>query len=440
MAHLNDKAIRLLPIPLKGRTEHADGKIPGLALWVSSRGTKTFYFKYRLKGAIRRITIGHFPDMPLAEARSRAHQAIVLVRGGQDPARSPAVALKAASEVPRPALIPADITLTNALNDYEELYCNVENKPSTAKEKMRVLRRVFLAAVPDLYLRQVVKADILAVIDPLVKQGKVSAAIHAHANISAFFSWCDSRDMLTVNPCSKLNPPAKKAKREHVLTDEQLGAIWHAAKLEGYPFGTIVQLLMLSLQRRNEVTGMLHSELDYHEIVWAIPRERTKNGVPQHLPMTPRFKAILASLNLTNPTYVFPSRKNPAQAFTGWSQAKRRLDQTVGFRDWTLHDLRRSGASNMAKLKVQPHVIEKILNHVSETFDGVAGIYNQYRYRDEMREALRLWAARLKIITKRHKPDLHLRPNSWQHRIKRPLDTRLKTLAYQRARRAARGA
>lgn len=431
MAHLNDKTIRTLPLPASGRNQYADGKVPGLSLWVTCRGNKTFYFKYRFNKAIRRLTIGHFPDMPLAEARSKAHTAIGLLKAGKDPALSPEVVAKA-TQIPTPvdATTSPDtiaISFSAALDQFQSLYCTVNNRDSTASETMRVLRHSFLTAMPDHLLKQISKPDITGIIDAIVARGKKSAANHAHSNICTFFNWCESRGMVDVNPCYKLKPPAKKRKRDKVLTDQQLSAVWHAANIEGYPFGPIVQLLMLSLQRRGEVSGLLKPEIDDHAAIWAIPGDRTKNGVPQFLPMTPRFRAILASCQRSNGPCIFPSRKDPQKSFTGWSKAKKKLDQTAGFKDWTLHDLRRTGASNMAKLKVPPHIIEKILNHVSETFDGVAGIYNQYEYREEMRDALDIWAAHLKKIVKRHRPNLTPRPDAWQHRIRRPLAVRLAT-------------
>jgi len=60
--------------------------------------------------------------------------------------------------------------------------------------------------------------------------------------------------------------------------------------------------------------------------------------------------------------------------------------------DWRVHDIRRTVATRMADLGVQPHVIEAVLNHQSGHRAGVAGIYNRSRYEREVRAALALWA------------------------------------------------
>ena len=97
--------------------------------------------------------------------------------------------------------------------------------------------------------------------------------------------------------------------------------------------------------------------------------------------------------------------------FSGWSDCKARLDQALlaarrkhsrkakAMPDWRLHDLRRTCATGMAELGVQPHIIEAVLNHVSGHKGGVAGIYNRAKYADEMRTALQRWADYLDKIT-----------------------------------------
>lgn len=110
------------------------------------------------------------------------------------------------------------------------------------------------------------------------------------------------------------------------------------------------------------------------------------------MPLSPHVVAVIASLPQLHETRVFPARGNDEAAFCGFSKMKRRLDALSGVTDWTLHDLRRTAATGMARLGVAPHVVERVLNHVSGTFGGVAGIYNRFEYQSEMRAALELWA------------------------------------------------
>ena len=83
----------------------------------------------------------------------------------------------------------------------------------------------------------------------------------------------------------------------------------------------------------------------------------------------------------------------------GWSTTKKRLDAAMGsVPAWVIHDLRRSAATGMAEISIQPHIIEAILNHVSGHKAGVAGVYNRAAYAAEKREALEKWAAHIQSI------------------------------------------
>jgi integrase len=94
-------------------------------------------------------------------------------------------------------------------------------------------------------------------------------------------------------------------------------------------------------------------------------------------------------------------------AISGFGRLKDRLDAAFGpdAEDWRIHDLRRTVATNMAMLRVQPQVIEAVLNHKSGIVSGVAAIYNRHAYQDEKREALEAWANRVReIVTAASKP------------------------------------
>ena len=84
--------------------------------------------------------------------------------------------------------------------------------------------------------------------------------------------------------------------------------------------------------------------------------------------------------------------------FNGWSKSKHQLGEVSQTSNWTLHDLRRTFATRLAEMGVAPHVIERILNHVSGQISGVAAVYNRAKYFKEMEEAVTLWESRLKSI------------------------------------------
>lgn len=391
-AQLNDIFVRNLPVPDSGQVQYADGKLPGFGVRVGASGVKVFYLNYRINGRSRRMALGRYPFTSLAKARADAHTAIGQIADGIDPQG----AVISSTSGP----VSDALTFAQALDQFVDLYCAHHNRASTAAETERILRSAFLDPWSKRGIGAISRSDVLTILDAIVARGKPSAAIHAYAAIRKFFGWAVERGLIETSPCLNLKPPAKKRSRERVLADAEINKLWKASQAEGYPFGAIFQLLLLTAQRRGEVVGMRWSEIDLKAGLWTIPGTRTKNGKAHTVPLTPRVRAILKTMPRFESEFVFPARGKPEQAYSGYSKGKRALDAEAKLHDWTLHDLRRTAATGMARLGVAPHVVEKILNHSTGTFAGVAGVYNRFEYRKEMREALALWAAHIKKLLK----------------------------------------
>jgi integrase len=217
--------------------------------------------------------------------------------------------------------------------------------------------------------------------------------------IRLFFNWCVDRGLIDVNPCARLKMPAKKVSRDRVLSDAEILRIWNAARSIGYPFGTIAQLLLLTAQRRKEVTTLRWSDLNLEAAQWSIPGELTKNGIAHVVPLVPEVIDILKHVPRIDDAFIFPSRSGRGRTFSGFSRSKERLAALACVEEFTLHDLRRTTATRLAGLGVAPHVIERLLNHVTGVLGGVAGVYNRFKYRDEVREALALWTAYVQLCS-----------------------------------------
>ena len=123
-----------------------------------------------------------------------------------------------------------------------------------------------------------------------------------------------------------------------------------------------------------------------------MPRGRVKNDSGHEVPLSAQtLKVIAAVPRIHGQQLLFSS--NGTTAVSGFSDAKKGLNEGAGFEDWTLHDLRRTMASGMARLGVNLPVIEKILNHSSGSFRGVVGVYQRHSFADEKRAALDMWGA-----------------------------------------------
>jgi integrase len=198
--------------------------------------------------------------------------------------------------------------------------------------------------------------------------------------------WAIKEGVAGVNPTMGTNK-SQEGVRDRVLDASELRSIWGALP-EG-DYGTIIKLLMLTGQRLTEIGDLRWSEIDFDKDVIRLPRERVKNKRPHEIPMSAMVHRLLkAQQKREGRDFVFGYG---SRGFSGWSIAKGTLDRNTKIAPWRLHDLRRSAATHMAGLGVQPHIIEQILNHQSGHKRGVAGIYNHSTYPSEVRRALDLW-------------------------------------------------
>ena len=382
---LTDKTLRSLKIKNSKRTYVWDSKLKGFGVRLEPSGKKSFVLKYRFKGHQRMVTLAQYPGLSLAEARSRAHAILGRAHEGIDPNQTD--------------LLPSKVgTFADILDTYIEKHCATATRENTRKEVERTLRKEFLPGWRHRDITEIRKPDVITVIDAILDRGHPSTANHAFANINHLFNWEVSRGVIALSPCHGLLTPAPKKSRERVLSDTELATVWQAVKETPYPFGTIVQLLILTGQRRGEVTGMRWDHVDLTDAVWTLPPECTKNKREHLVPLSPDAIAIFERTPRVSETLVFSARSSKTKTFSGFSKSKRRLDEQCGLTPWTLHDLRRTVATGLARLDVNPHVIERALNHVSGSFAGVAGTYNRYSYFNETRDALNLWAEHVESL------------------------------------------
>lgn len=387
-----DLMLRKLAPDKARRIEVWDGKTPGFGLRVSPMGTKTFILVYRHRGRPRRLTLGRYPYLSLADAREKAEDALRHVNSGIDPALA-----DHAEDDP-------SFRFDAVVDRFVARHCRVHNKPSTARETERLLKKHFVGSWGQRDIRDVRQSHIEHVLDALVAADKPSEANHALGVIKTLFQWCVDRTMLEASPALNIKKPAKSRSRARVLSPDELRRLWAVCEAEGYPFGTMTKILLLTGQRRGEVALMEWAHLDMDRATWTIPAELSKNGREHQLPLSPQALRLINAVPRTHSMFLFPARGNERSVFSGFTRAKLRLDRNSGITGWTLHDLRRTAATYLAKLDVAPHVIERVLNHVSGSFAGVAGVYNRHPYQREMRDALDRWAEHLLEIAVPAKP------------------------------------
>lgn len=198
--------------------------------------------------------------------------------------------------------------------------------------------------------------------------------------------------------------PSSEQARDRVLSDDEIRTVWRALESIGWPFGEIGKLLLLTGARRDEIATGTWSEIDLERELWTIPGSRTKNREAHGIPLSDAAVDILKGLPHidSKPGYVFTT--NGRTPVSGFSKAKDAIDAAIreggdeAYPHWTIHDLRRTVATNLQKLGVRLEVTEAILNHVSGSRAGIVGVYQRHAWTDEKRAALAAWARRLDAI------------------------------------------
>jgi integrase len=405
---LTDLFVERVKPPAHGRVEYFDAAFGGLALRVTEGGHKSWSLHYRFGGRLRRLTIGDARWIKPAQARREAAAALERVRQGVDPS----------VEKRLRRLVPAPGTDTFAimLEDYLSRYALVNTAAATYKETKRSLARDVLPEWGNLPVSTITRAHAISLIDAIAANG---AKVHANRTLSRLrhlFNWAVERGRLSASPIAGMKPPTKERSRDRTLSDDELRWFWSACGTIGWPFGPLVKLLLLTAQRRDEVAGMEWSEIDFDKKIWSIPRHRAKNDRAHEVHLSASALEILHILPRVSGWPVFTTNGRPV---SGFSQGKKRLDaamlaakrddlgdSTEAIPHWILHDLRRTAATGMARLNIAPHVVDKVLNHVSGTIRGVAAVYNRFEYLEERRGALEAWGRYVDSLMTPHPSNL----------------------------------
>jgi integrase len=378
-----------------------DAVVPALALRVTDKGHKSFIVQRRVNGRMIKLTLGDYPALGLKAARQRARDALSDMEQGADPRQK--AQRTTASGLRRDSV-------EAAVESYIKRHVEKNQRPRSQLEVIRPLRRILVPRFGTLAINEIAPRHVIEILDDLVDAGSPVAANRTYTILRRFLGWCIERQLITANPAVGVRKPHKEVPRTRVLEDGELAELWIAAEALGWPFGSFVQGLILTGQRRNELAGMAWDEIDAPRLMWTLPAARAKNGREHVVPLAQPMQEILRKApRFVGAEHVFTTTGRTP--ISGFSRAKARLDvmivearqkrlaglnqdpeQATALPAWSLHDLRRTCATGMGRLGVAPHVIESVLNHVSGYRAGVAGVYQRHHYLDERRQALEIWA------------------------------------------------
>lgn len=394
-----------------------DAELAGFGLRVTAQGAKVFLLQYRAGGKVHRVVIGEYGSITPDKARERAEVLRGQVRGGADPKAEMKAARQAAkaTEAEQAARAAADaLTFGVMVERWREIHLAGRRRRYQHEAPQALLSS--FAKWKDRPAHRITRAEAVAALDAVRKDRGPGAARSAFAYGRALFGWAIRRQMIEANPFIGIQAPAAVADRERVLADDELAAVWRAADGLGWPMGAFVRMVILTLQRREEVAAMRWAELAPDFTTWTVPGERAKNGKAHVVHLAPAARAILeAAPRLQGSPLVFTTTgKRPVSGFSG---AKARLDRAIAaarkeagaepaeLPGWRLHDMRRTGVTRLAALGFAPHVCDRLLNHVEgSAIRGVAAIYQRHEFLPERKAALDAWARHVLAVAEGKRP------------------------------------
>jgi integrase len=383
--------------PRATRYEVPDGN--GLYVVVQPSGRKSFAVRFRIGGRPRKLTLEK--GLTLAEARAAAAKALVEVEKNNDPT----VVKRKTKDAQRAAAANTFKAVAEAYLDREGKKKEDERLRSLAWRR-QLLERLVYPTLGDRPIGVIKRNAVIELLDkiedgklfhPETKEPIRGGATMAHsalAIIRAIMNWHAVRDEDYRSPIvrgmGRIKP--KKRKRERVLNDDELRAVWKTAEQRGAdPFAALVRFLLLTAARRSEGAGLSWAEID--DAGWTLPARRNKVKLDLVRPLSAAARKLLEDRpRIAGCLYVFTYGRKPLATF---SQSKEEFDEACGVIGWTLHDLRRTARTLMSRAGVTPDHAERCLGHV---MPGIRDNYDRHEFYEEKRHAFDALAAQIERI------------------------------------------
>jgi len=398
---LTDRTLQALkPAPSGTRYTMWDTETAAFGVRVTDKGRRTFIVMRRLPGERDpvRCVLGGYPDMTLKEARERADEVRADLKKGIDPREK-------AEKQQREAARRRRDTFAGVAEEFIKRHVS---KLRTAHEVEAAIRRDLVSHWGARPITNITRSDVIELLEEIIdrgdgkRRGHVSyAAHHALSYARKLFNWAIARDIygLDASPCDRVSAKeliGAKEMRKRVLSDDEIRLVWRATAEVGYPFGPFVRMLLVTGQRRREVSETSWGEIGLADGLWTIPASRMKGNAAHEVPLPPLAVALLKGLpKFQGGAFLF-STTGGQVPINGFSKAKMRIDKAIAehgqIEPWTFHDLRRTMRTRLSALPIMDEVKELMIAHRRP---GLHQVYDQHSFREEKRCGFELWAQRL---------------------------------------------
>lgn len=353
---------------------------------VSPKGTKTWFFMYKYKGAKQqKFSLGTYPDLSLADAKEKATDKIREIKNDHDPEvikKREAEAQEERAEESRKYITDLWIAYQDSLDRKSK-----KKAPATLKNECRRWEKEIKPAFGHLRVDEVTHEMIADFLDEIAITHRVSAN-RLFSFMRVLFKPALRKGWITTHPMQWMERPAgAEVPRKRILSDDEIKELWtHFTGVRG----DILKMILVSCQRPGEVLSMRWD--DIADGVWT--QENTKNGSVHQTPISMQMLEIIERQH-NDTEYVFPSPRNPSTHIPNVNKFRYRTHKLSGIADWTAHDLRRTGRTLMSRLNIEPHIRERVINHSQ---NGIVKVYDQHDYLVDKRKALELLGKEIDCI------------------------------------------
>lgn len=385
MTKLTDRAIKNAKADAKIR-KLSDGN--GLVLVVYPNGSKYWVYRYRHLGKEKTLSLGIYPEVSLAEARSRLIDARKLKSQGQDPSVT-------RKQLKRQALVSAESSFEAIAREW----IAAKSSGWTPRYAGFILQRMENDLFPDLGTRpikDISAPEVLSVVRKIEGRGALDLANRALQYCGQAFMFAIATGRADRNPAADLKGALKTHVKRHFAHLKPIDLPEFLTKLDQYTgdrqTALAVRLLMLTFVRTTELRGAEWSEIDLEKAEWRIPAERMKMRRDHIVPLSRQALTVLKELQYMNGKwkYVFPNPYKPikhmsenAVLYALYRMGYHSRATGHGFRHTASTVLNESGLFH-------GDVIERQLAHVQG--NKVRGVYNHAEYLLDRRKMMQWWA------------------------------------------------